>query len=110
MKKLSGILLMSLSLGFISNNLFAQQGDSTKDKEAIRQLVTNYENAWNRHDPKGLAANYDENATWVNWFGAYYVGRKDIQDHYEAVHTTYFKNSTYYNQLHWFRNNYSTNR
>jgi len=32
----------------------------------------------------------------VNWFGAYYIGKKDIQDYYEAVHTTYFKNSHYY--------------
>jgi len=39
---------------------------------------------------------FDTNATWVNWFDAYYIGKKDIQDHYEAVHNTYFKPSHYY--------------
>lgn len=91
MKKPLFILLLSLIAG-IAN----AQSDTAQEKEAIRQLVRNYENAWNRHDPRGLAANYDENATWVNWFGAMYIGRKDIQDHYESTHSTYFKNTQYY--------------
>lgn len=74
------------------NQAVAQQGDTTKDKEAIKLLVTNYEYAWNRHDAKGLTDNYDTNATWVNWFGAYYIGKKDIQDHYEAIHANPFQN------------------
>lgn len=76
-----------------NRKVIAQKADTTKDKEAIKQLVTNYKSAWNRHDSKGLADSYDTNATWVNWFGTYYIGKKDIQDHYKAVHTTYFKNS-----------------
>jgi uncharacterized protein (TIGR02246 family) len=74
----------------------AQKVDSTKEKQAIVRLIKNYEDAWNRHDPKALADNYDTDATWVNWFGAYYVGRNDIQNHYDTVHTTYFKTSQYY--------------
>lgn len=96
MKKLFAIFLLTFTIGITWNKAVAQQGDTLKDKEAIKQLVTNYENAWNKHDSKGLADNYDTNATWVNWFGAYYSGKKDIQDHYEAVHTTYFKASQYY--------------
>jgi uncharacterized protein (TIGR02246 family) len=96
MKKLFAFILLTFSLGITFDKVVAQQTDTTKDKEAIKQLVTNYESAWNRHDSKGLADNYDTNATWVNWFGAYYIGKKDIQDHYEAVHTTYFKTSHYY--------------
>jgi len=74
----------------------AQQPDSAKEVSAIKQLVTNYEEAWNRHDSKGLASQYDENATWVNWFGAYYKGRADIEKHYATVHNSYFKTSHYY--------------
>lgn len=77
----------------------AQSLDTTKEKQAIAALVKNYEDAWNRHDPKGLADNYDTNATWVNWFGAYYIGKKDIQNHYDIVHTSYFKTSHYYTRL-----------
>lgn len=74
----------------------AQQLDTAREKQAIIKLVKNYEDAWNRHDAKGLADNYDTDATWVNWFGAYYIGRKDIENHYDTVHTTYFKTSQYY--------------
>ena len=95
MKKFFAIFLLTFAFG-MTVKVVAQQADTTKDKEAIKQLITNYESAWNRHDSKGLADNYDTNATWVNWFGAYYIGKKDIQDHYEAVHTTYFKSSHYF--------------
>jgi uncharacterized protein (TIGR02246 family) len=74
----------------------AQKFDTTTERQAIVKLVKNYEDAWNRHDPKALADNYDIDATWVNWFGAYYIGRKDIENHYDTVHTTYFKTSQYY--------------
>ena len=88
--------MLTFTFGITIHKAIAQQADTTKNKEAIKQLVTNYENAWNRHDSKSLADNYDTNATWVNWFGAYYIGKKDIQNHYETVHTTYFKTSHYY--------------
>jgi uncharacterized protein (TIGR02246 family) len=74
----------------------AQNVDTGKSNSAIRQLVMNYEIAWNNHDPKALAANYRMDATWVNWFGAMYTGRQDIEDHYRSTHETYFKASHYY--------------
>lgn len=49
---------------------FSQQTDSAQANLEIRQVIKNYEDAWNRHDPKGLADNYTSDATWVNWFGA----------------------------------------
>ena len=83
---------------FLFSGLWAhgQTIDTTKENIAIRQLIKNYEDAWNRHDPKGLADNYTADATWVNWFGAYYKGRDDIQFHYQQVHSTYFKATHYY--------------
>ncbi|MBS1566805.1 MAG: hypothetical protein JST39_20640, partial [Bacteroidetes bacterium] len=59
------LLLLALAPVIAFQSARAQSADSTKDKEAIRQLVLNYENAWNRHDPAGLAANYTIDATWV---------------------------------------------
>ncbi|WP_029270056.1 SgcJ/EcaC family oxidoreductase [Flavobacterium sp. KJJ] len=95
MNKIFTIPSMTLFFILTLQSVVAQV-DTANDKDAIKQLVTNYENAWNRHDPKGLADNYDNNATWVNWFGAYYIGKEDIQNHYEIVHTSYFKSSHYY--------------
>jgi len=89
------MLIASLILLSVYTTL-AQQIDTAKENTAIRQLVKNYEDAWNRHDPRGLADNYTADATWVNWFGAYYIGREDIFVHYQQVHTTYFKATQYY--------------
>jgi uncharacterized protein (TIGR02246 family) len=85
-------LLMVISFSFAT----AQKIDTAKNNPAIRQLVKNYELAWNSHDPKALAANYREDATWVNWFGAKYTGRQDIENHYRTTHEGYFKISHYY--------------
>ena len=96
MRKILTIILLTFVFTSAISRAFAQQEDTAKDREAIKQLIINYENAWNKHDAKGLADNYDTNATWVNWFGAYYIGKKDIMAHYQTVHTSYFKASQYY--------------
>ena len=83
-------------LRIASYHAAAQQVDSVGAQQAIRAVQANYEAAWNRHDAKGLAAQYQPDATWVNWFGAYSKGRADIQAHYETVHSTYFKTSHLY--------------
>lgn len=95
--KISGFKFIVIGISCLfSLNSYSQQTDTAKENTAIRQLIKNYEDAWNRHDPKGLAENYTVDATWVNWFGAYYKGRDDIQFHYQQVHTTYFKATHYY--------------
>lgn len=93
MKKLLIVTLILLLGGMAVS---AARIDTAKENSAIRQLIKNYEDAWNRHDPQGLADNYTVDATWVNWFGAYYKGRDDIRFHYQQVHTTYFKATHYY--------------
>lgn len=94
------VLLTSLFNAYSQNansaNGITLKIDTAKEQTAIRALVQRYEDAWNRHDPQGLADQYDADATWVNWFGAYYKGRQDIKDHYESTHKTYFSTSHYY--------------
>lgn len=93
------ILVLPFLTIFLSLTLHAaaaQQVDKSKGEAALRLVVANYENAWNRHDAKGLAEQYHTDATWVNWFGAYSKGQQAILEHYQTVHGTYFKNSQYY--------------
>jgi len=96
MKITRNLILSSGLLALFFSSAYAQKIDTATENNAIRKLVKNYEDAWNRHDSKALAANYSSDATWVNWFGAYYVGRQDIEDHYRTTHNTYFKQSHYY--------------
>lgn len=96
MKKLFLIPLLAILFGLLGQPVTAQQSDKATDEAAIRKVVADYESAWNRHDAKGLATQYHPDATWVNWFGAYSKGQPEIQQHYQTVHSTYFKTSQYY--------------
>jgi uncharacterized protein (TIGR02246 family) len=96
MKSLLLFMLAAGLLFFAALPVRGQQLDTARENRLIRQLVQNYEDAWNRHDAKALASNYRTDATWVNWFGAYYSGRQDIENHYRTTHDTYFKPSHYY--------------
>ena len=88
--------LMTLAFGPVAHLAATQQVDTLKERQALTLLVKNYENAWNRHDAQGLAAQYCSDATWVTWFGTYWKGQPDILAHYVAAHSTYFKTSRYY--------------
>jgi uncharacterized protein (TIGR02246 family) len=96
MKKLFVTTLVIIILVLTHYNGTAQQLDTLKEQAAIQSVIKDYEDAWNRHDAKGLADQYHTDATWVNWFGSYSKGQKDIQAHYETVHKTYFKATHYY--------------
>ncbi|RRB17929.1 YybH family protein [Larkinella knui] len=89
MKKrhLAAIALLSL----LPYAIRAQQSTQNPAQEAIQSVIKKYEEAWNRHDAKALAEQYHTDATWVNWFGAYYKGRAEIEQHYQTTHSTYFK-------------------
>ncbi|GAB3028734.1 YybH family protein [Spirosoma pulveris] len=89
MKKLLIALIPLLSLWAPPTG--AQQLPQNSTQELIRSVINNYEQAWNRHDAKALAGQYHTDATWVNWFGAYYKGRAEIEKHYQTTHSTYFK-------------------
>lgn len=89
MKKLLIALILLLDLS--SHPTIAQQLTQSATQELIKSVINNYEQAWNRHDAKALAEQYHTDATWVNWFGAYYKGRVEIEKHYQVTHSTYFK-------------------
>ncbi|KAA9346303.1 YybH family protein [Larkinella humicola] len=93
MKKIV-LALIALSSVF-AHSTSAQPDNRTTSQEAIKSVITNYEQAWNRHDAKALAEQYHTDATWVNWFGAYYKGRAEIEKHYQTTHTTYFKSTQF---------------
>ena len=78
-------------LGLLSHLTIAQPNNQNATQEAIKTVISKYEQAWNRHDAKALAEQYHTDATWVNWFGAYYKGRSEIEKHYQTTHSTYFK-------------------
>jgi len=48
----------------------------TADESVIRDLIAQWDSAWNRHDAEALTALHHEQAETVNRFGRYLVGRE----------------------------------
>jgi uncharacterized protein (TIGR02246 family) len=67
---------------------------SPQDEEAIRHIERLWDEAWNRHDPKALAALLAEDADFVNVTGTLYRGREAFENLMVRTHQTQFKDST----------------
>jgi uncharacterized protein (TIGR02246 family) len=88
-------LLFAVVLGLImpaahTHHLRAQSPDET----AIRRLEQIWDDNWNRHDPKGMAAVLAEDADFVNVNGEWFKGRSAFQALMTRAHAMQFKDST----------------
>jgi uncharacterized protein (TIGR02246 family) len=63
------------------------------DEVAIRGLIGQFDEAWNRHDAKALAALHAETAETVNRFGMYIRGRAEHEEQFAWLHGGPFKGS-----------------
>lgn len=64
------------------------------DQEAVKDVVTVFEDSWNRHDIEVFAQLFAEDADFVNVIGLWWKGRPEIKQAHEASHATMFKNSS----------------
>lgn len=55
--------------------------------------------AWNAHDMEGLGALFHEDATFVNRFGHYVRGVREIVALHVPIHETIYRDSTLDNEL-----------
>lgn len=68
---------------FFATALFAQ--NNTKDETAIKNIIQQQENAWNRHDWDALSSYLTEDATLINFVGQFWKGRNDILAHFKLL-------------------------
>lgn len=66
---------------------------ATKSEEAIRQVVLQHEETWNRHDMAAYATLFSEDADLVNIRGGWWQGRTQIEERMTALHKTLFRES-----------------
>lgn len=91
MKRLFLFTITTILVSLLWTNAVAQS--STSDSDAVKAVIKNYEDAWNRHDAIALGKLYQKDAAKVNWYGTYYKGRDSIQALYNTIHTSYYKSS-----------------
>jgi uncharacterized protein (TIGR02246 family) len=75
-------ILTSLFI-FLATVLFAQ--NNTKDKTAIRNIIQQQEQAWNRHDWEAFSSNFTDDATLINFVGQFWKGRSEILAHFKLL-------------------------
>jgi len=74
--------------------------NTTRDsQQAIRELFTAMEDAWNRGDGDAYAACFTEDASYTAFFGAVYRGRADIAGGHQALFDSVLKGTTMFNEI-----------
>lgn len=77
--------LLRASLVLFSLVVGAQAAAQSEGEESgIRAVATHWEQAWNKHDMKALAALFTEDADFVNVGARYWKGRKEIEAQHAA--------------------------
>jgi uncharacterized protein (TIGR02246 family) len=59
---------------------------STDDESAVRALVNEFANTWNRHDMKAMHELDTEDVEWINVVGHYWQGKPTVYKGHVAIH------------------------
>jgi len=66
---------------------------STEDTTKIRQVMSNFVDAWNHHDAKSFSMVFAEDADFTNVRGMSAHGRAAIEQFHAPLFATFFKSS-----------------
>lgn len=92
MKRMS-ILLIVLIL--IVLPVAAQIKGNAKDREAIKSIALKWQDNWNRHDMKTLAALLAEDVDFVTVGGTWQKSSKEFEEYYAKRHVMQYKESVW---------------
>lgn len=86
------ILIVMLGISITSKS---QTNDTlpSKDEEAIKKVLTNFTDAWNKHDAIAFANIFAKDADFTNVAGKSAHGRDQIEKHHEPGFKTKWKDS-----------------
>ena len=59
---------------------------SSDDESAVRSLVNEFANTWNRHDMKAMHELDTEDVEWINVVGHYWRGQETVYKGHVAIH------------------------
>jgi uncharacterized protein (TIGR02246 family) len=65
----------------------------TEAESKIEAVLANLQESWNRHDMAAFAAQFSQDADFVNVLGMHLRGRPAIEAQHVAIHQTIFRNS-----------------
>jgi uncharacterized protein (TIGR02246 family) len=87
-------LAVLLFLTFSAASSRAQMASNRDaDTAAIKQFVANFADSWNSHDAHAVAMHYVEDGDFSSVKAEPSHGRKELEDHYTTIFTTFLKNA-----------------
>ena len=95
-RKLSLIAIVPLLLTTATSA--RAQGGTAADEQAIRQIETGWETAWNHHDVAAMASLFVPEADVVNLAGEWFKGREAFQKSLESLHSGKVRESVWQTQ------------
>jgi uncharacterized protein (TIGR02246 family) len=67
--------------------------DAPSEEDSVRKVVTDFGDAWNKHDPEAILALFTEDADWVNVAGSWWHGLAEHRRGTTWVHEHVFRNA-----------------
>jgi uncharacterized protein (TIGR02246 family) len=92
MRLFSGYLIGALILLTVAQGSSAAAADAAA-QDAVKTVIRNFTDAWNRHDMDAFANLFSEDADFVNVRGVRWIGRGAIKKAHAAAHATVFSKS-----------------
>lgn len=93
---LGTVLLLSVppTGGLLMTQVQKKLDTSGADEAAIRKIISDATEAWNRGDAKAYSQQFQENGGFTNVLGMVFYGRKDFEQRHAEIFNTIFKGST----------------
>ena len=92
---MKSLFVFALGLILLSSLWSGSARDGAKDIEAIKQIESRWQEAWNSHDMKALASLVAEDVDFITVAGTWLKGRKAFEEHHAARHAMQFKESVW---------------
>ena len=87
--------LIALSVFVARPAISSPPDDQSADRQAIRDIETRWQNAWNRHDISALADLLTDDVDFITVIGRWCKGKKDFYDYHVRLHQVMFKDSVH---------------
>lgn len=80
--------------GLLITQARTKADSSATDKAAIRKIISDGTEAWNRGDAKAYSQHFQENGGFTNMLGMVFCGRKGFEERHAEIFGTILKGST----------------
>jgi uncharacterized protein (TIGR02246 family) len=92
---MKSIFAFAVGLTFFFPAWLANAQNNSNDLETVKQIERGWQDAWDRHDMKALAALVAEDVDFITVSGIWLKGRKAFEEHHSRVHAMQFKESVW---------------